>query len=468
MKNSSLRGSGPSLPRFGIGLWFSRFFRQTSGNFSMISAFLALPILLAVGTSVDIGYALSVKTKLQNDLDAALLATAKDMVNLDSGQIRSMLFKAISAQHSNDGVTYLINEDDVVIDTANNSISATVHTEVPTSFMRIINKNSVNLAVAASVMGPSTSYVDVNIVLDKSSSMLLAADSAGQTAMQSSKANCVFACHTVEGGPWAYNGASYKTNYELSKAMGVKLRADVAVSAAKEVLTMIAATDPRGSRIRVGLYTIGSKATQVLAPTFSVSTARTALDDNSKKLNSATSEDTSRFDSTVTALGNLIGTAGDGKSSATPLKLVLILTDGIISQRDWVLNGVWWDSQGKMHAGSDWYKVAPLNPSWCGGMKTSKVTVGMLYTEYLAIPADQGYLHTVGDTMNSASWKSTWGGTIRAGVSSSTSRRDYIAKALEDCASSPDLFIAASSSAQIEQGLSSLFKSYIGLMRLTM
>jgi hypothetical protein len=291
--------------------------------------------------------------------------------------------------------------------------------------------------------------------------------------MKSSPAGCVFACHIAEGGPWTYRGQSYNTNYKLAKAMGVKLRADVSVAAAKEVLSMIASADPTGSRIKVGLYTIGTTATEVLAPTSSTTTASTTLDDDTKGLNSATSQTSSAFNTTLynttntPSITSMVGAAGDGSTVNSPLKLVLLLTDGVISQREWVLNNVWWNSSGQMVGGTDWYKVSPFNPAWCSAMKTKKVTVGVLYTEYLAIPTDQGYIHTIGDTMKSAKWSATWSGTMDAGISDTTSRRDYIPYALKGCATSKDMFLSAADSAKIEAGLSSLFQTYLGSVRLT-
>lgn len=162
------------------------------------------------------------------------------------------------------------------------------------------------------------------------------------------------------------------------------------------------------------------------------------------------------FQAALKALKTQVGTAGDGSSAASPLKLVLLLTDGVQSKRDWVTTGA-----------SNWGKVTPLNPDWCAYLKENKATVAVLYTEYLAIPADWGYNATVAKTMNSSDWKSTWGGTLRSGVSGTTSRQDYIPIALQDCASSPDLFVSASSEDQITKGLSALFIQYLTSVRLT-
>lgn len=445
---------------------FRNLLSEKNGNFGLLTAVIAVPLFAAAGGAVDVALAMSVKEDLQHNLDAAILATAHDINTLKASEIQAELYKQLQARNGS-GYAYTLNPEDITVNIANSSVSAIARAKVPTSFLGLINIDYLNVAAQSAVISPLSSYVDVNIVIDKSASMLLAADSAGQSKMLSSQAGCVFACHTAEGGPWRYNGASYDTNYKLAKAMGVTLRSDVAVSAAKKVLSLISAIDPTQSRFRIALYTIGTTAKQVVAPTYSVSTASSALDNDAKGLNSATSEVSSRFDSTLASVQNFVGTAGDGSTTSKPLKLVLLLTDGMISERDWVLNGVWWDSSGKMHSGTDWNKVAPLNPRWCSGMKANKVSVGVLYTEYLAIPTDEGYVHTVGDTMNSALWHSTWGGDIESGVSGSTSRRAYLPSALKDCASSSDLFLSAANSSDIESGLSTLFKSYLGFMRLT-
>jgi Flp pilus assembly protein TadG len=444
-----------------------------NANFGLLFGLTAVPVVLGLGASVDFVRAYNVRVEMQANLDAALIAAVKRVDTLNESQIKTRVASWFTAQAINSDAGYSMDPTGIVVSTANRTVQATARGTVSTTFLGIANISSIPVSVSSSVAGPATSYMNVYIVLDKSASMLLAADSDGQTTMKSSPAGCVFACHIAEGGPWTYKNVKYDTNYKLAKAMGVTLRADVSVAAAKEVLSIIASADPTGSRIKVGLYTIGATATQVLAPTSSTSTASTTLDDNTKGLNSATSETGSAFDVTLNGTTNapgitqLVGTAGDGTSVNTPLKLVLLLTDGVISQRSWVLNGVWWDSAGKMHGGTDWSKVAPFNPTWCAAMKTNKVTVGVLYTQYLAIPTDEGYVHTVGDTMNSANWSTNWSGTMRAGVSGSTTRLNYIPMALQDCATSSAMFLSAADSNAIQTGFSSLFQTYLGSVRLT-
>jgi Flp pilus assembly protein TadG len=447
----------------------SRLLGNRSGNFGLTFALVSVPMLLGVGVSIDYVRAYNVRVKMQQDLDAALIASIKEVDSLSEDQIKDKVTKWFAAQADTvEASSYVLSTNTITISKTNRTIKAVATGIVPTTFLGLANIKSVPVSVTTSVAGPATSYLEVYIVLDKSASMLLAATTAGQTQMKTYAASsCVFACHVSEGTS-KYNGKTYSTNYDLAKAMGVQLRADGAVTAAQEVLDMVSAADPTQSRIKVGLYSIGTNAAERFAPNSSMSAVKTALLKDSNYLTAATSETTSYFDASLPTLTKIVGAAGDGSSAQSPLKLVLILTDGTQSNRDWVLNGVTWNKNGTMKTtGTDWYKVAPLNPAWCSGMKTASVTVGVLYTEYLAIPTDWGYANTVGSTMKLANWKSTWGGVMQSGVSTSTARRDYLPYALEACASSKDMFISASDPDAIEQGLSSLFQQYLGSVRLT-
>lgn len=445
-----------------------------SGNFALTFALVSVPTLIGVGASIDYVRAYNIRDRMQDDLDAALIAAVREVDTLTEANIKERVKVWFNAQGKSTGIAYTIDTDTIAISKTNRTIQATVKGVVPTSMMQIAGIRNVNVQVAAAVAGPATSYLNVYIALDKSASMLLAATSAGQTTMMN-KTGCNFACHEKEGGPWTVNGKSYDLRYDTAKALGVTLRADVAVTAAQEVVDLIKAADPTGSRIKVGFYTLGDTATEELAPTFSMSAATNALKNNTD-LTSETSIAYSYFNKSLPALAKFVGAAGDGSSANAPLKLVLILTDGVSSERNWVLNNsgmncVAYSGQTcikyNISKFPDQPKVAPLNPDWCKTMKTNTATVGVLYTEYLAIDKDWGYNGTVGETMATSAFTSVWGGTLKTGVPSSTTRRNYIPYALSDCATSSDLFLAANKPAEIEAGLAKIFQQYLGSVRLT-
>jgi Flp pilus assembly protein TadG len=425
------------------------------GNIAFTFGVVALPLLMGVGVGIDYVRAYNVRVKMQSDLDAALIAAVKKVDDMNESDIKDEVGKWFLAQADIDEGSYKLLLDDMVINKDKKSINAVATGVVPTTFLGLANIPTVNVSVATTVSGPSTSHIEVHMVLDKSASMMLVATSAGQTAMKNVTGNCVFACHEVEGGPYSYGGKSYATNYALAKGMGLDLRADVSVRAAKKVLSMIDAADPTHARIKVGLYTIGATAKQILAPTSSTNDALKALNDDTKKLTSATSETVSYFNNSLPALAKLVGTAGDGSTADKPLKLVLLLTDDVQSQRSWVTSNE--------HA-----LVTPLNPNWCTNLKSSNATVGILYTEYLPMAWDWGYARTLNQSMKSGAFTTTWGGTIHKDVNASkTTRVAYIPYSLQDCATSTDLFISAASPDKIESGLSSLFDTYLSTVRLT-
>ncbi|MDK4735101.1 TadE/TadG family type IV pilus assembly protein [Rhizobium sp. CNPSo 3490] len=423
--------------------------RDRGGNVAIVVALSLVPMLVAVGASFDYIRSYNVRQRMQSDLDAALIAAVKQINNTeDTDALKEKVSDWFHAQVDN---SYTL--ADIDIDTVNHNITATANGTVPTTFMKIANIETVPVSVASAVKGPATSYLNVYIVIDTSPSMLLAATTSGQSTMYTG-IKCQFACHT--GDSHTIGKTTYATNYDYSKEKKIKLRADVAGDAVREVLDMIDESDENHERIKVGLYSLGDTLSEVLAPTLSTDTARARLADSSYGLTSATSKAATYFDVSLATLKKKVGAGGDGTSSGSPLKLVLLLTDGVQSQREWVTNG-----------SKYWPKVAPLNPAWCDYLKNQSNTMAVLYTEYLPITTDWGYNATVGSTMASANWKSTWGGTMGSGVSTSITRRDYIPYALADCASSKSLFISASSSTEITAGLSTLFTQYLSSVRLT-
>lgn len=441
----------------GIGRTAGRLIPDRRGNIALTFGIVSVPLLLGVGVSIDYVRAYNVRTKMQTDLDAALIAAVKKVDSLNEDQIKAEVGKWFDAQSQDHQANYRLLLDTMQINKSNRTIQAVATGAVPTTFLGLANIRNVNVSVVTSVSGPSTSYLNVYVVLDKSASMMLAATASGQQMMKTYAENsCVFACHTAEGDSNPYNGRVYTTNFALARAMNIKLRTDVAISATSQVLSMVSASDPTQSRIKVGLYAIGTDATEVLPPTTSISAAQTTLGDDSKGLTSATSQGASYFDVSLPALAKYVGTAGNGSSPTSPLKLVLILTDGVQSYRPWVMDG-----NGANN------KVTPLNPAWCGAMKTAGATVGVLYTEYLPMPWDAGYKRTVGDKMKNSDFTTTWGGVIDKDADQNTSRLDYIPFSLRSCATSSDMYLSAASSTAIESGLATLFQQYLGSVRLT-
>ena len=434
----------------------ARFARAREGNIAMTFAIVSVPMLIGVGASIDYVRAYNVRSRMQADLDAALIASIKKIDTSNKKDLRAEINAWFASQTELSNASYSLPKSSIKIDKANGQISAEAVGKVETLFMGLANIPSIDVRVHSTVAGPATAYMNLYVALDKSASMMLAATKDGQQQMKAyAESGCVFACHTPEGDSKPYKGTVYTTNYDLAEAMGVQLRTDVAIKATDSVLSLVSAADPTESRIKVGLYSIGSDANKVLEPTLSINTVQKYLVDDKKGLTSATSQPTTYFNTSFASLAKMVGTAGDGTSSGKPMKLALILTDGVQSERWWVTS----------NDGSN-DNTTPLNPAWCAAMKDAGVTVGILYTQYLEMSWDWGYKRTLMKTMNSSKYKSMWGGDLVSGTSGHTSRQDYIPVALQECASSKDMFISAADPDEIEAGLSTLLQQYLSSVRL--
>ena len=411
---------------------------------------LLLPMLLVgAGVSVDYLRAYGAYSEMQTELDIALIAAIKKIDNLSTDEIEDVIRDWFSTQTRLDDYSL----EDVTVDTVGSVIRATARAEVTTTLLQIGGINSVPISVVSEVAGPATSYLNVYLVLDKSASMMLAATSSGQSFL-TSKVSCAFSCH--DGENHTVNGVKYNTNYAYSSAKNVELRADVLLDAVEEVLKTIEDLDPSGTRIRVGLYRLATTTTQTLAPTFSMATVRTALAKTSNNLTSASSTDGTYFDVGLTALAPMVGSNGDGTTEAKPLKLVMMITDGVQSSRSMVLTSP-----------ETRRRVTPLNPAWCDKVTQNGATFATVYTTYLPIPTDWGYNATVGATMASSVWTTYWGGKLNPSAPANITRRDYLPIALSDCATSADYFMQATDATEITSSLNTLFSRYLSTVRLT-
>ncbi len=432
--------------------------RRVDGNIGIAFALLLVPLVMSVGIGIDYIRAFNARDRLQQDIDAAMLASVKDYNSLSDSQLSANVRTWLVDQEESSAYTL----GTIAIDRTSYTISASASGSVDTVFMHLFGTDTIPISATSEALGPGTYYLNVYLLLDTSASEDLAADTTGQATMRSN-ISCEFGCHT--GDAHTVNGVYYSNNNAYASAAGIALRNAVLINAAKGVISAIDAVDPSHRRIKVGVYFLNTTATQILAPTFTTASAVSALSSTT-----STSVDGTYFDTSLKAMASLAGTSGDGKTAVTPKKFVMMVTDGVQSARSWVTR-----TSSKSSACTKWYgslcigypmasvasNVAPLNPSWCDYLKDKGVTVSVLYTTYLPVPLDWGYNGTLGSTM-----PSTWSGTIKAGTSASTTRQQYLPVALEQCATNSSLYMEASSSSTITASMTSLFEKYENMIRL--
>lgn len=153
-----------------------RFMTDRAGNIAMTFAIVSVPLLGAMGAGIDYMRALNMHREIQSNLDAALVAVVKDIGTKDEEALKVQLANWLAAEAEVSG-SYELDMNSVVIDTSNYGITATVRAKVDTTFLRLLGKNEVPVAVHASVVGgedpnaASTKTFSMYFVFDRSGSM---------------------------------------------------------------------------------------------------------------------------------------------------------------------------------------------------------------------------------------------------------------------------------------------------------
>lgn len=127
----------------------SRFFDDRGGNFAIMTALLAAPLLIVAGVAVDYSYASTQKTNLQQIADAAALEGGKifDGTNLAAATSAAQTFlKGYSTQMPSN-ITSTMSANGRVF-------SVSLSGSVSTSIMKVANVNSFPIGASASAIAP--------------------------------------------------------------------------------------------------------------------------------------------------------------------------------------------------------------------------------------------------------------------------------------------------------------------------
>jgi Flp pilus assembly protein TadG len=153
-----------------------RFLRNKSGNFAIAFAFTSVAIFLSVGLAVDYSRSVGQRTRVNNALDAASLATARALSIgeiSDTGSAAEDYFKAVFA--ANLGIDDLgasdYSVDNFTIDTASQTISATAEYDQPLTFISVGSSQTSQAVGTKSAASYGIGDIEVAMVLDVTGSM---------------------------------------------------------------------------------------------------------------------------------------------------------------------------------------------------------------------------------------------------------------------------------------------------------
>ncbi len=424
---------------------FRDFLSDRRGNYAMMTAVLAVPLLIAMGYSVDFVRVLEAKQRLAHAADSAVLgslalgskaidyaetmsgpgpipvgvAESKDFFSANARLDPAITLGTVTADVSNSGTKIV------------SKISYTA--QIQTIFGGLLTKKAWTVNGAASASVDIDNPVDFYLLLDNSPSMGLAATTAAIDEMiEKTPDRCAFACHSLNDADNYYN---------LAKANGIPLRIVMVRDATKKVLDTAKSIRAYNSQYRVAIYTFGATATNLGLTTISSLTSdlgkagksAEAVDLMSIPYQNYDNDQQTDFDKTIGQLRTSIPKPKNGPNGKPRQQVVFFVSDGVNDSSK--PSGCMKKLQGSGRC------QQPLDIKECDKLKKKDVKIAVLYTTYLPI------------TNNS--WYNSWIKPFR----------DEIPSQMEACAS-PGLYFEVSPSEGIPEAMDALFRKTVRVLRL--
>ncbi|MCB5205488.1 pilus assembly protein [Neorhizobium sp. T786] len=426
-----------------------RLFRDRSGNFGMMTALLAVPIIGTAGLAVDFTNVMFVQNSLQSAADAAALGA----INSSSIGVNSAMYmqqNGVIAEAEADAskifAAHLSIMDDVELISSgarivkeDNQLKArfSYTASVPMTLTRILGKDTVTITGEATAVFQTQTFRDFYLLLDNTPSMGVGATPADVNRMVANTSDkCAFACHIVKDGVEDKN--SY---YNKAKKLGVTIRINVVAKATAALMDTATSKRTSTNQYKMAVYTFGEKAEdtkllEVVGITddlAKVKSRASLIDLMSIPKQGYDNDQQTNFDRALKDIGTKMGPPGTGQTSSSPEKIVFFVSDGV----------------GDSYKPSKCTKKTtggrcqePIDVRECTALKDKGYRIAVLYTTYLPLPTNN--------------WYNEWIKPFQT----------EIAPRMKECAS-PGLFFEVSPTEGISDAMSALFLKIINTPRLT-
>jgi len=460
-----------------------RFVGDVHANVAITFALVGVLLILLVFMAVDLANAFSTRSSLQDATDAAALAVATEVSNNPTASVSQLQAVAMGM------LTADFRKSSAQIDAFHVCTAATNDCVGPSGAMRM---NTVSMATSSTapcllsglsalcgaqnalipVSATTTTTINfgvtmqLNIVMDSSASMIVGATPTDVSLIANwvtanwdqvkpgdpapsfpggDNPPCAFACHDVGG---ATTPADVALGLTRAQSAGATTRFDVMISAANTLVTHLQTVANASTRVPhdVMLFNVMSFDSSLHtygAANTDFSGARSAIGQVSPGLDTAMS-------TTMTQLVSQLGANGNGASAASPMKFLILVTDGLQSDRsanwscsNWAMDPAW--NYNTCFGGY----AAPISIAQCAQLKNAGIVVAVLETPYVPL---------TGQSPAVAPYEKTVRHVIFPNGPGSPST---VSTALQACASSGYYFQAANAS-DIATGFTTLTDKFIG------
>ena len=398
----------------------------------------------AAGAAIDYGRAAQIHTKLNAAADAAALAALTPTMLQQSTDVAQTaaenLFNGLTAGIP--GLTAHATQVTVTVTRGANSlvrnVSVAYSSSVDTIFAQVLGKSALPVSGVSQASAQAPPNIDFYVLLDNSPSMALPATQDGVNQMQNltpDQGSCAFACHQAStnnsdtaGNPCANGSAPTQNwgeycdasqgaqidNFQLARKNGITLRLDELNSGISTLLqtasttaqSTVFATPPNyrfaiysmDSLWQIGLtslmpltanYTSGWTSASRNFGVMEMYSNNTNCADAACDLGSGPGDVATNYDDSLGKLSqpSYIPNPGNGTNEQgdTPQEVLFIVTDGVEDEN----NG------GRIQQAINDFGAAPGGNSnstnWCTAIKNRGIKIAILYTDYLAVPANGWY-----------------------------------------------------------------------------
>lgn len=462
------------LSRLGGRFWRSR----RAGVATMFAVTAPILVTLILGVS-DFNMDVTSKNNLQNATDAAALAVSSATVANPNTPETTLLATAqtiLNADTKNSTAT--ITSFHVCAPVQNDCTAGGKTLTMNTVIMSTSGQAPCTLCFgggSSKTVGATTTTVigfgatmQLNVVMDSSASMIVGATPADVTTISNwvtanwnsvkpgdpapynnhtgDNPPCAFACHDAGGSTTAADIATGLTN---AHAAGATTRFDVMISAAQQLVNHVQTEATTSAIYSKNTYVFNvmsfdTSLRQYGSSNLSYANALTQISKVTPGLDTYLSTD-------MSSLITKVGKNGTGASTTSPLKFVILVTDGLQSDRsnNWscsVSNGydAAWNYSPTCIGGYD----TTISTSQCSQLKNNGVILAVLETPYVPLtgqdPDVQPYEKTVRHTI----------------YPNGPNTPSVVSAALQSCASGGYYFQATNAS-QIATGFLSLADKFL-------
>ncbi|MCZ8210267.1 MAG: VWA domain-containing protein [Aquidulcibacter sp.] len=347
--------------------------KNERGTIALTFALSAAALLIMGVGSMQLAMISSGKSKYQAAADtAALAAIAPTTDDDDMAEVAEETFMANLSASERDAITNF----SVATETGRvRSALITYSAHQPSIAPGLVGNAYTPISGTARARKADYRYIDVDLWLDGSASMGVAADEAGRDKLRDlskndpEHSNCAFACHI----PTHLKESNlYSTSEQRAHANGVKLRHDIMKESVQILIDELHDAYPRGLRARYGVARMAATWERQLPFTSDMDTARDFVGTFQLKPGWSSSRLTPALQA---GRNTLTSGAGDG-SQAKPEKFIIIVTDGM--QFDW--NAI---------------APGPIGSTACQELKDNGYRVGVVQLKYVRLDGDGAFEYWV-------------------------------------------------------------------------